>query len=452
MPSHSESAGKKEPLSSLPLLRGLYWCVGILCVIGCFNVYSATYYANLSGGIAPYRDLGKHAVYLAIGVTVLVILRYCPFLWRTYSCRRVFYVLIGGLLLAVFAAGVTVNGATRWFAVGPVSVQPSEFAKVASILAAAFSLSRLLREERRISLLACPLCLLARMVCGMLHRPYRGAPVAWKDLRRMYKPLFVPAVFFAFVMEQPDMGTAALIMVFPLALYFLAGLSRGEVIAVIFIAVAFMAGLAMIEPYRMDRLMIFLHPDSDPAGKGYQLAQSLIAVGSGGFWGQGLGWGLSKFFFLPERNTDFAFAVLGQEGGFALAAATLCLFFAILYIGFRLASRIPDTAAALAVYGLTLLISGQGLVNIAMVIGCFPVTGVPLPFISAGGSALVTNCAAVGIIAGAVHEGERLRREKKEETAPVFQPVPLRKVSGAVFEPPPEEGYRPYSDDRFRRY
>ena len=452
MSSHSESAGKKEPLSSLPLLRGFYWCVGILCVIGCFNVYSATYYANLAGGIAPYRDLGKHAVYLAIGVTGLVILRYCPFLWRKYHCRAVFYFLIGGLLLAVFAAGVTVNGATRWFAVGPVSVQPSEFAKVASILAAAFGLSHLLRQERNISLFACPLCLLARIVCGLLHWRYRLAPVTGTDLWRMYKPLLVPAVFFAFVMEQPDMGTAALIMVFPLTLYFLAGLSKVEVIAVIFIAAALLAGLAMIEPYRVDRLMIFLHPDSDPTGKGYQVAQSLIAIGSGGFWGQGLGWGLSKFFFLPERNTDFAFAVLGQEGGFALAAVTLCLFFAILYIGFRLAARIPDTAAALVVYGLTLLISGQGFVNIAMVIGCFPVTGVPLPFISAGGSALVTNCAAVGIIAGAVHEGERLRREKKEEEPPALQPVPLKKISGAVFQPPADDGHSPYSDDRFRRY
>lgn len=336
------------------------------------------------------------------------------------------------------------NGATRWFAFGWVSIQPSEFAKVAAILAASFGLADLLRQGRKISLLFCPFL-------RIVHASYEGTHLTWKGVGRMYRPLLVPVIYFCLVMEQPDMGTAVLILAVPLLLYGLAGISWKEIGFVIILAAAGLIYLAVKEPYRLDRLTIFLHPYSDPTNKGYQVIQSLIAVGSGGFWGQGLGWGLSKFFFLPERHTDFAFAVLSQEGGFSLAFVTLSLFFAILYIGFRLASRIPDVAASFVVYGLTLLISGQGLVNIAMVIGCFPVTGVPLPFISAGGSALVTNCAAVGIIAGAVHYGERLRKERAGKE-PVFQPVSLQKISGAVFQPPPKDPYSSYSDDRFRRY
>ncbi len=444
MPSHSESAGKNEPLSSRSLLRGLYWCAGILSVIGCFNVYSATYYVNLAGGTAPYRDVLRHAVYLAIGIGGFFMIRHFSFLWRSRSCRRLFYWGITGLLSLVYVSGVTVNGATRWFAVGPVTLQPSEFAKVAAVLSAAFGLADLLWQGQRISLLSC-------VFCRLFHISYAGTGPTWKEVWRMYRPLLVPAVFFCFVMEQPDMGTAVLILAVPLLLYVLAGISGREIAAVIILAAFGLWGLAALEPYRMDRLLIFLHPYSDPTNKGYQVIQSLIAVGSGGFWGQGLGWGLSKFFFLPERNTDFAFAVLSQEGGFSLAFVTLSLFFAILYIGFRLASRIPDAAASFVVYGLTLLISGQGLVNIAMVIGCFPVTGVPLPFISAGGSALVTNCAALGIISGAVHYGERLRKERAGKE-PAFQPVPLQKISGAVFQPPREDPGRAYWDDRFRRY
>lgn len=451
MPSHSESTGKKEPLSSRSLLRGLYWCAGILCVIGCFNVYSATYYVNLAGGTAPYRDVLRHVGYLCIGAAGFFVLRYCPFLWRSRGCRRLFYGGITGLLLLVYVAGVTVNGATRWFAVGPLSLQPSEFAKVAAVLSASFGLAHLLRQGRNISLLFCLFSKLVSAFCRLFHISQAGTGPTWKEIGRMYRPLLMPAVFFCFVMEQPDMGTAVLILAVPLLLYGLAGISGKEIAIVIILVVIGLGMLAVIEPYRMDRLTIFLHPYSDPANKGYQVIQSLIAVGSGGFWGQGLGWGLSKFFFLPERNTDFAFAVLSQEGGFSLAIVTLSLFFAILYIGFRLASRIPDVAASFVVYGLTLLISGQGLVNIAMVIGCFPVTGVPLPFISAGGSALVTNCAALGIIAGAVHYGERLRKERAGKE-PAFQPVPLKQISGAVFQPPPEDPGRAYSDDRFRRY
>lgn len=165
-------------------------------------------------------------------------------------------------------------------------------------------------------------------------------------------------------------------------------------------------------------------------------------MGSGGFWGQGIGEGLSKFLYLPEQYTDFAFAVLSQELGFLASGFVLFLFAVVLALGFRMAGDIPRLYPALIVYGLTMLISVEGFLNIAMVIGIFPVTGVPLPFISFGGTSLVSNLCAVGLISNAVKYGEKMRAQDEREQklkALAGEPVSLQKISGAVFRPPAGE-------------
>jgi cell division protein FtsW len=174
--------------------------------------------------------------------------------------------------------------------------------------------------------------------------------------------------------------------------------------------------LALSSAYRRDRLFVLWDPFSDAAGKGYQTVQSLIAVGSGGFLGQGIGKGFAKFLYLPEQYTDFAYAVFCQEMGFIGGIIVMLLFMAFLLLGFATARRLKDSYSAFVVYGLTLMISLQGLINMAMVLGSFPVTGVPLPFISFGGTSLMTNICSVGLIYGtAVQSIENTEREVRKK-------------------------------------
>ena len=215
-----------------------------------------------------------------------------------------------------------------------------------------------------------------------------------------FLPLYGPLVMALFVLKQPDMGTAGMIVLFPLLLYVLAGLPIFEIFLGVGVAVFTFVLLVIAEPYRMDRVVVLWDPFSYAANRGYQTVQSLIAVGSGGFFGQSIGEGMSKFLYLPEQYTDFAYAVFSQEFGFVGSVFVLILYLVFLLAGFAAARKLKETYAALLVYGLTMLISVQGIVNIAMVIGCFPVTGIPLPFISFGGSSLLMNIISVALIYG----------------------------------------------------
>ena len=183
-----------------------------------------------------------------------------------------------------------------------------------------------------------------------------------------------------------------------------------EILAGIVTAVCLGGYLAVVSAYRAERMAILWDPFADPLGAGYQIVRSLTAVGSGGFWGQGPGEGVYKFLYLTEQHTDFAYAVFSQEFGFIGSVVVMCLFMGFLMCGFSCARQLKQPYESLLVYGLTLLISVQGIINMAMVIGCFPVTGIPLPFISYGGTSLLTNVISVGLIWGAVISG----REKSD--------------------------------------
>jgi cell division protein FtsW len=221
-------------------------------------------------------------------------------------------------------------------------------------------------------------------------------------------------------------------LLFPAFLYIFAG--APDTFLAILVAGAGLFAIAILEPYRMERFTAFLHYEEHADGIGYQTMQSLIAVGSGGIMGQGAGNGLAKFYYLPEQHTDFAFAVWCQEWGLIGASIVVLLLLALIAFGMIIASRLRDVRLALIVYGCSLLIGVQGLLNVAMVIGCFPVTGVPLPFISYGGTALLTNLIAVGLIAGAVAEDER--RERKRAESEWSPDTKLSDVAGGAFRVP----------------
>lgn len=374
-------------------LKWMLIAAAILIAIGAMNVYNATYYMNMAAGDGPYAHFVKHIAILAgslfLGVVVAKLpkgfIRGGAFLW-------VFFTVL--LLLLVFVAGHRANGATRWIMLAGFSLQPSEVAKVTGLIWAASFLARRIQKGEEITLIK-------RFFRPLCHiRDSKKKENIFRSMIGYFLPLYGPLAMAALVLVQPDMGTAGMVLLFPLLLYVLAGLPLFEIFLGVGGAIFLFVILVIAEPYRMNRVIVLWDPFTYARNLGYQTVQSLIAVGSGGFFGQSIGEGMSKFLYLPEQYTDFAYAVFSQEFGFIGSVFVLLLYLIFLLAGFAVARKLKETYAALLVYGLTMLISVQGIVNIAMVIGCFPVTGIPLPFISYGGSSLLMNIISVALIYG----------------------------------------------------
>lgn len=374
-------------------LKWMLIAAAILIAIGAMNVYNATYYMNMAAGDGPYAHFVKHIAILAgslfLGVVVAKLpkgfIRGGAFLW-------VFFTVL--LLLLVFVAGHRANGATRWIMLAGFSLQPSEVAKVTGLIWAASFLARRIQKGEEITLIK----RFFRPIFHFFDRKKKEN--TFRSMLWYFLPLYGPLAMAALVLVQPDMGTAGMVLLFPLLLYVLAGLPLFEIFLGVGGAIFLFVILVIAEPYRMNRVIVLWDPFTYARNLGYQTVQSLIAVGSGGFFGQSIGEGMSKFLYLPEQYTDFAYAVFSQEFGFVGSVFVLLLYLIFLLAGFAVARKLKETYAALLVYGLTMLISVQGIVNIAMVIGCFPVTGIPLPFISYGGSSLIMNIISVALIYG----------------------------------------------------
>lgn len=374
-------------------LKWMLIAAAILIAIGAMNVYNATYYMNMTAGDGPYTHFLKHVGVLGLSLAIGAVVAWLPkgFI-RGGAVMWVGFTLV--LLLLVFLAGHRANGATRWIMLAGFSLQPSEVAKVTGLIWAASFLSKRIQKGEKITLIK-------RFLRPFFHVFDRKKKEnTFRSMIAYFWPLYGPLAMALFVLIQPDMGTAGMILLFPVLLYVVAGLPIFEIFLGVGVAVFTFVLLVIAAPYRMDRVVVLWDPFSYAANRGYQTVQSLIAVGSGGFFGQSVGEGMSKFLYLPEQYTDFAYAVFSQEFGFIGSVFVLILFLVFLLAGFAAARKLKETYAALLVYGLTMLISVQGIVNIAMVIGCFPVTGIPLPFISYGGSSLIMNIISVALIYG----------------------------------------------------
>lgn len=374
-------------------LKWMLIAAAILIAIGAMNVYNATYYMNMAAGDGPYTHFLKHVGVLVLSLAIGGLVAWLPkgFI-RGGAVMWVGFTLV--LLLLVFLAGHRANGATRWIMLAGFSLQPSEVAKVTGLIWAASFLSKRIQKGEKITLIK-------RFLRPFFHVFDRKKKEnTFRSMIAYFWPLYGPLAMALFVLIQPDMGTAGMILLFPVLLYVVAGLPIFEIFLGVGVAVFTFVLLVIAAPYRMDRVVVLWDPFSYAANRGYQTVQSLIAVGSGGFFGQSIGEGMSKFLYLPEQYTDFAYAVFSQEFGFIGSVFVLILYLVFLLAGFSAARKLKETYAALLVYGLTMLISVQGIVNIAMVIGCFPVTGIPLPFISYGGSSLLMNIISVALIYG----------------------------------------------------
>ena len=374
-------------------LKWMLIAAAILIAIGAMNVYNATYYMNMAAGDGPYTHFLKHVGVLVLSLAIGGLVAWLPkgFI-RGGAVMWVGFTLV--LLLLVFLAGHRANGATRWIMLAGFSLQPSEVAKVTGLIWAASFLSKRIQKGEKITLIK-------RFLRPFFHVFDRKKKEnTFRSMIAYFWPLYGPLAMALFVLIQPDMGTAGMILLFPVLLYVVAGLPIFEIFLGVGVAVFTFVLLVIAEPYRMNRVIVLWDPFMYARNLGYQTVQSLIAVGSGGFFGQSIGEGMSKFLYLPEQYTDFAYAVFSQEFGFIGSVFVLILYLVFLLAGFSAARKLKETYAALLVYGLTMLISVQGIVNIAMVIGCFPVTGIPLPFISFGGSSLIMNIISVALIYG----------------------------------------------------
>lgn len=360
----------RAPSGSPNAYRVLLLLVAALCLIGLVMVLSASAVKSLRIYHSPWHFFERQLAWLILGSAAFALA------WwlgpgRLRRLARVAMVLTVVLLLAVLVpgVGVSVSGASRWVGTSSFQLQPSELAKLALVLFAADVLDR------------------------------RAGPRRWTY--QMLPVILALTGLAVLVMAQPDMGTTMVLAVIALAMVFTAGLPLRPLMGLFGVGAAVSCLLAVAAPYRVRRLTSFLNPLADATNTGFQASQGLAALGHGRLLGSGLGSSISSWGYLPNAQTDFIFAVVGEELGLVGSLALTGLFAALAMVGTRIACRCPDRHAALVVAGVTAWVVGQAVINIGAVVGLLPVTGVPLPFVSFGGSSLVIALFGVGLVANA---------------------------------------------------
>ncbi|WP_416181345.1 FtsW/RodA/SpoVE family cell cycle protein [Acidaminococcus timonensis] len=360
--------------------------VFFLLVLGAVNVFSASYVAAADMFGNGYHYLLRYGIFSLAGLLVMFgIEKKVDYHWL-FKYDQIFCVLLTGILIAVDIFGRATKGAQRWVILGPISFQPSEFVKLAVILLGAHYLGQLMEQGKRPHL-----------------------------LRRDTGMAFWETAFLSFlVLIQPDMGTAAIIMTLMIILYILAGLPMKEFWSLLGVAFVGAAAAVIQAPYRLARILFWLHPEQDPQGKGYQAIQSFNAIGSGRFFGEPFGMGTGKFFYLPEAHTDFAFANYCQEWGFLGAVFLILVFLLLGVVLYYIGQRTQDRKGFLLVSGVNFLVVGQAFANMAMVCGVLPIIGVPLSFISYGGTSLIMTMGAIGLVLSVYKDEHKKHRRSRE--------------------------------------
>ena len=336
----------------------------VLLILGTINVFSSSFIMAEAQYDNPYHFLQRHLINVAVGIIAFgICFRFDYHVWRKFMPSILVFSIIA--LVLVLVIGTQVNGARRWLDFG-FSFQPAEFCKLVSIIIMSAYLSFRIKHELPVE----------------IFTPQMG---------------IVGAMFILTELE-PDMGTASIIAGIPVIMLIVAGLERKKVMYMVIGVLVLSAGLIAYQPYRLERLKVVFDPWSDAQNVGYQTVQSLSAIGSGGLTGMGLGVGVSKYDYLPEAHTDFAFAIFCQENGFLGAIFVFMLFTAFAVYAARIARNARDVYGQIMAMGIMILIVGQAVGNLFMVGGMFPVVGIPLPFISYGGTSLIVTMAAVGIL------------------------------------------------------
>lgn len=342
--------------------RTLYRTVIGLTLFGLMMIFSVT----TADAEPSYRYIIKQTTAVAIGLAAMRFLMFRNY--RDWRNQKIVFLALGGVIVLLVAAVMIGVGAntSRFLRVGWLSIQPSEFAKPALILFLAFYIDG--RENKL------------------------------NDWRGLGGCALILAALCALVLAGKDLGTTVLMGLIAGVVLWIAGMRTAVALAGAGLIVVLAGGAVLAAPYRIKRVTGFLHAEADPQGAGYQLLQSEIAVGSGGLTGQGVMLGRQKMRFLPAAHTDFIFAVVAEELGFLGAAALVCAFGVILWRGLRAAWRAPDAFGSYLAAGMTAMLVFQAMINLGVVLALLPTTGMPLPFVSYGGSAMITCLAAAGLL------------------------------------------------------
>ncbi|MFA6600418.1 MAG: putative lipid II flippase FtsW [Candidatus Omnitrophota bacterium] len=363
--------------------RILFACVYVLVAIGIVMIYSATaVYAGQNYGSSSYY-LVRQLFYITLGTFALFWAAARPIrFWRDHS--RAIMLLGIALLMVVFVPGIgkTAGGARRWIHLGGINFQPAEFAKLAVCLYLADYLSR---KRKQINLgsigVFLPPMILVGLVCGL-------------------------------ILLQPDLGSCAFIFVIVCILFFWAGIRMRYVFlaALVFVPVLYL--LVIRVPYRLSRVTAYLNPWDDPQGNGFQMIQSFLAYGAGGIRGVGLGRSVQKLFYLPSGHNDFIFSIIAEELGLVGTLVVIGLFAAVFIAGLKIASRIQQDYEKILTVSLTLAIVLQALIHMLVATGLVPTKGLPLPFVSYGGTSLVFNLTVIGLVLGIDRQTPHGRKHK----------------------------------------
>lgn len=346
----------------------IFFTVLILAGFGLIMVFSASYITSLESRGDAYFFLRRQAFWVLLGLGGMILAANFSY-WKWRKLLPLLMVLNFLLLLMVFipGLGIEVNEAKRWIGIGGFTLQPSELSKLVVVI---FSASFLSKKN--------------------------------VNMANFWQSSFIPLVFmglsFILIFFQPDLGTALALAAVTGVVIFTAGIPFKQLFSLIAAALPVVAYLAISAPYRMQRIFSFLDPWADPLGSGYHIIQSLYALGPGGFFGVGLGRSRQKLYYLPEPQNDFIFAIIGEELGFLGALTIMLLFFILIWRGFKTAIAATDTFGSLLAAGLTAIVAVQVVINIGVVTGSIPITGINLPFISAGGSSLFFIMFAMGIL------------------------------------------------------
>ncbi len=353
----------------LPKVNKLFLTSTILLTVAGFFIFTSASLGLLAKEKGALKDIAFNQIFLGLflgTIALIVISRIDYRVWRKYSLYIFLFSIALTLLVFVPSLGFEHGGARRWLFLGPISFQPSEFLKLGFIIYFATWLSGIKSEISRIGL-------------GLI-------------------PFIILILTTSFLLIQPDTDTFLIICVTGLAMFIAAGCKWRDIIIILLIGIIGFTFIAFSKPYIMQRISTFFNPSEDSLGASYQIQQSLIAIGSGGFSGRGLGQSIQKFGFLPEPIGDSIFAVAAEEFGF-LGSVTLIFLFVFFTIqGLRVAREAPDLFGGLVTVGIVILIVSQSFFNIAAMLGIVPLSGMPLLFVSHGGTALFFTLASVGIV------------------------------------------------------
>lgn len=346
-----------------------YWLLFLvfgLCIFGLLMIYSSSAVLSFEQyGVNNYY-FKKQLISLVIGLIFMIIASFIDYrFWKKYAVLFLFITIL--LLIGVFIFSGSTGGAQRWIQIGSISIQPSEIAKLTFIIYLAAWLEK--KQEQV------------------------------KDFKYGFLPFLVILGIIGFlIIKQPDMGTMSVIVATGIVMFFVSGASLLH----LGIGVGFLIGLFLLlvksAPYRLQRFLVFLNPSGEKLGAGYHINQALLAIGSGGIWGLGFGQSKQKYLYLPEPHTDSIFAIITEELGFLRVFLVVLVFLLIVLRGYKIAKNAPDCFSTLLAAGITTWIVIQFFVNIGAMIGILPLTGIPLPFVSYGGSSLIVLLIGVGIL------------------------------------------------------